>query len=87
MSKDEHKKQQEDMKKAKKDAVSKIPEKEREKQKKYKKVIYITLVLFIAAIVVLGLMVTNVIPMTAGLIVLIVISIASTIVSRKTQKS
>ncbi len=87
LTKEEHKKQKEDVKQAKKDAIERIPVSELEKQKKYKKVIYITLALLGTAIIVLGLMITNVLPALVGVLLLVIISVTSTYISRKSQKS
>ncbi|SES91565.1 hypothetical protein [[Clostridium] polysaccharolyticum] len=83
MSKEEKKQIKEDKKEAKREAYLKISEKDREKQKKYKRRILITSVLFGAALVVLGLMAVSAIPVKAGLFLLVAISLASTYVSRK----
>lgn len=85
LTKEEKVKQQEDLKKAKQDKLDKIPEQDRLKKKKYTKIIIETLVLFVLALVMLGLLATSVIPVPVGLIGLIIITVVSTYISRKDQ--
>lgn len=85
LTKEEKIKQQEDFKKAKQDKLDKIPEQDRLKKKKYTKIIIETLVLFVLALIMLGLMAASVIPVQVGLIGLIIITAVSTYISRKDQ--
>ncbi|HAU86747.1 MAG TPA: hypothetical protein DCW90_15020 [Lachnospiraceae bacterium] len=85
LTKEEKIKQQEDFKKAKQDKLDKIPEQDRLKKKKYTKIIIETLVLFVLALIMLGLMAASVIPVQVGLIGLIIITVVSTYISRKDQ--
>lgn len=83
LTKEEKQEQEERIRLSKKEAYEKIPEQDKEKQKKYKRLIAETLVLFVIALIVLALLVTGVIPVPAGIAGLLVIALLSTYISRR----
>lgn len=83
LTKEEQEKQREELRKAKREAYERIPEKDREKKKKYQKQIIKTTLLFVAALAVLGLLASGTVPSTAGILGLVIISALSMYISRR----
>lgn len=83
LTKEEKEQQQAALKRAKQEAYEKIPEKDREKKKKYQIMIIKTLVLFVAALVVLGCIAAGAIETTPGILIILVLCIISTYITRK----
>lgn len=82
LTKEEKALEKAERKRAKQEAWDKIPDKDKEKQKKYKIRIIKTTVVFVLALIVLALIATGVIDTTIGIWGLIGLCVISTVISR-----
>lgn len=71
--------------KKKEEKWNRIPERDREKKRVYKNKIIKTLILFVAALGILGFMATGILSTTIALVALVVIAGVSTYIARKDQ--